>query len=188
MVWEVSSTMTKLGIILSSARPNRVGEKVSHWVRDAVPTGVDVDLIDLREVALPAFDETHSPKAEQPRTTAHALAWAERIAALDAVVILTPQYNGAYPGALKNAIDYLYTEWAQLPTLLVGYGWGDAGEVLPMLETLMTRVGADVVSTIGLGFREDLSVEGELFVREDRTATLREQLSAITTKAPVSVS
>ncbi|MDN5600122.1 MAG: NAD(P)H-dependent oxidoreductase, partial [Brachybacterium sp.] len=87
--------MTKLGIILASARPNRVGEKVAGWVRDAVPADVDVDLIDLREVALPAFDETTSPKAEQPKTTVHAVSWAERIGALDAVVILTPQYNGA---------------------------------------------------------------------------------------------
>ena len=103
-------------------------------------------------------------------------------------MILTPQYNGAYPGALKNAVDFLYAEWSELPTILVGYGWGSAGEVLPMLETLMTRVGADVVSSIGLGFREDLSVEGELFVAEEKTATLHEQLTAIASEVPVSVS
>lgn len=180
--------MTKLGIIQSSARPNSVGAHVAQWVRDAAPDGTDIDLIDLREVALPAFDETLPPKAQQPRTTPHAQAWAERIDALDAVVILTPQYNGAYPGALKNAIDYLYTEWVGLPTVLVGYGWAAAGEVLPMLETLMTRVGADVVGSFGLGFREDLSVEGELFVAEEKTAVLRERLTAITSQVPVSVS
>lgn len=179
--------MTKLGIILSSARPNRIGETISQWVRESVPTGVDVDLIDLREVALPAFDETMSPKAGQPRTTAHAEAWAERIAALDAVVILTPQYNGSYPGALKNAIDYLFAEWSELPTLLVGYGWGDASEVLPLLETLMVRLGADVVGTIGLGFREDLSVEGELFVTEEKVDALREHLTAMTAKVPAEI-
>ncbi|MGO1285205.1 MAG: NADPH-dependent FMN reductase [Brachybacterium sp.] len=175
--------MTKLGIILASARPNRVGEHVSRWVRDAVPTGVDVDLIDLREVALPAFDGTTSPKQGLPKETDHARAWGERIGALDALVILTPQYNGSYPGNLKTAIDFLYEEWSELPTLLVGYGWGSAGEVLPQLETLMTRLGADVIGSIGLGFREDLSVEGELFVAEEKTAALGEHLSTITQRA-----
>lgn len=179
--------MTKLGIILASARPNRVGEKVSAWVRDAVPTGVEVDLIDLRDVTLPAFDGTSSPKAGLPKESAHAISWGERIDALDALVILTPQYNGSYPGNLKNAIDFLYEEWSELPTILVGYGWGCAGDVLPLLETLMTRLGADVVGSIGLGFREDLSVEGELFVAEEKTAALREQLTAITSEVPVSV-
>ncbi|MGO1227950.1 MAG: NADPH-dependent FMN reductase, partial [Brachybacterium sp.] len=98
-------------------------------------------------------------------------------------VILTPQYNGSYPGALKNAIDFLYEEWSDLPTLLVGYGWASASEVLPVLETLMTRLGADVVGSIGLGFREDLSVEGELFVAEEKTAALGEHLNAITQRA-----
>ena len=179
--------MTKLGIIQSSARPNRVGEKVLTWVRDAVPSGVDVDLIDLRDAALPAFDGASSPKQGLPKETEHARRWGERIDALDALVILTPQYNGSYPGALKNAIDFLYEEWNRMPTLLVGYGWGSAGEVLPLLEALMTRLGADVVGSIGLGFREDLSVEGELFVAEEKTAALRERLTAITSQAPVVV-
>lgn len=180
--------MTKLGIILSSARPNRVGEKVARWVAASASDQFEIDLIDLREVALPSFDEPSSPKSGADKTTDHGRTWGERIGALDAVVILTPQYNGAYPGALKNAVDFLYAEWSELPTILVGYGWGSAGEVLPMLETLMTRVGADVVSSIGLGFREDLSVEGELFVAEEKTATLHEQLTAIASEVPVSVS
>lgn len=180
--------MTKLGIIISSARPNRVGEKVSAWVRDAVPAGVDVDLIDLREVDLPAFDGTSSPKAGLPKESDHSRSWGERIDALDALVILTPQYNGSYPGNLKTAIDFLYEEWQDLPTLLVGYGWGAASDVLPLLETLMTRLGADLADSIGLGFREDLSVEGELFVAEEKTAALRDRLAAMTTKVPAEVS
>src|SRR5690606_6539039 len=111
-----------------------------------------------------------------PKETDHSRAWGERIDALDALVILTPQYNGSYPGNLKTAIDFLYEEWNELPTVLVGYGWGSAGEVLPLLETLMTRLGADVVGSVGLGFREDLSVEGELFVADEKASALRELL------------
>ncbi|MFC7458098.1 NADPH-dependent FMN reductase [Brachybacterium sp. GCM10030267] len=176
--------MTKLGIIIASARPNRVGEHVAQWVAETVGDRFDVDLIDLREVALPAFDEPVAPRAGGDKTTAHGRSWAQRIAALDATVILTPQYNGSYPGALKNAIDFLYAEWNDLPTLLIGYGWRDANEVLPVLEALMTRVGADVVDTIGLGFGEDLSAEGELSVREEKVAQLHEAAEALAAEVP----
>ena len=175
--------MTKLGILIASARPNRVGEHVARWVHETLsaqfPDRMDVDLIDLREVALPAFDETTSPKQGQAKVTEHGKSWAERIGALDALIIVTPQYNGAYPGPLKTAIDWLYAEWSRLPTLLVGYSWGAASEVLPMLENLMARVEADVVGSLGLGFGEDLSVEGELFVAEEKAAALLEHLSAL---------
>lgn len=175
--------MTTLGILIASARPNRVGEHVARWVHETLaaqfPERMDIDLIDLRDVALPDYDETTSPKQGKPKVTEHGKSWAERIRALDALIIVTPQYNGAYPGSLKTAIDWLYAEWNRLPTLLVGYGWGAADEVLPMLESLMVRVGADVVGSLGLGFRQDLSVEGELFVTAEKAAALVDHLSVL---------
>ncbi|APX32059.1 flavoprotein [Brachybacterium sp. P6-10-X1] len=179
--------MTKLGIIISSARPNRVGEKVARWVAESAGDRFDLDFIDLRDVALPSFDEPTSPKSGADKTTAHGRSWGERIGALDAVVILTPQYNGSYTGALKNAIDFLYSEWNGLPTVLVGYGWGAAQEVLPLLEKLMLRLDADIVGTVGLGFREDLSVDGELFITEQKAAALETALLAIESKVPAPI-
>ncbi|UYG16172.1 NAD(P)H-dependent oxidoreductase [Brachybacterium huguangmaarense] len=178
----------KLGIIVASARPNRVGAHVARWVEGTVDPTWDIDLIELGEVALPAFDEPASPKSGAEKNTPHARSWGRRIGALDAAVIVTPQYNGSYPGALKNAVDFLWEEWNDLPVALVGYGWGAANEVLPLLETLMGRVGADVVGSVGLGFREDLLVEGELFVREDTATRLGEIVAALQAETPAAVS
>ena len=64
--------MTKLGILLSSARPNRVGEKVAQWVSASADGRFEIDLIDLREVALPSFDEPSSAvpgRSGSPRST-----------------------------------------------------------------------------------------------------------------------
>ena len=175
--------MTKLGILVSSARPNRVSDSVAQWVRESVPADVEIDLIDLAQIALPAFDEPHAPKSGARPTTAHGQTWAERIAALDAIVIVTPQYNGSYPGALKNAAARPYTGRAEPPTAIVGYGWMDAAEVLGHLGALMRRVGSDVVAEIGLGFGEDLSPAGELTVREEKTAQLAGALETASAKA-----
>jgi len=174
--------MATLGIIVSSTRPNRIGGHVAQWITEHVD-GWDTDLIDLREVQLPSFDEHSAPKAGLERATDHAKAWAERIGALDAAIIVTPQYNGSYPGALKNAIDYLYEEWNGLPTLLVGYGWGDGAEVLELLGRLMQRFETDVVGELGLGFGADLSPEGEMSVRPEKQQALGEALAALREKA-----
>ncbi|MFC0674199.1 NADPH-dependent FMN reductase [Brachybacterium hainanense] len=170
--------MASLGIIVSSTRPNRIGEHVARWVGEHAD-GWDIDLIDLRTVALPHFDELAPPKSGAERTTDHARAWAERIGALDAAIIVTPQYNGSYPGSLKNAVDYLYAEWENLPTILVGYGWGEAADVLELLGRLMARFGTDVVSEIGLGLGQDLSPAGELDVRPEVELALVEALGTL---------
>mgnify|MGYP001029977475 FL=1 len=182
--------MTRIGLLIASARPNRVGEHVAQWVRDGLDAReheVEIDLIDLRETVLPAFDGLTSPKADPTKTTDHARAWGERIEALDALIIVTPEYNGSYPGALKNAIDYLHQEWSGLPVLLVGYGWGAGAGVLELLESLMTRVGADVMGSVGLAFPADLSLEGEIHVGEEKLTALREGLETLEAKVLTSV-
>ena len=155
--------MTTLGIILSSARPHRVGAQVADWVRDAVPAGTDVDLIDLAALALPAFDEPDSPKAGRPRTTDHARAWAERIDALDAVVILTPQYNGSYPGALKNAIDYLSPELQDKAAAFVSYGGVGGARAVEHLRGILSQMQmAHVRATVSLSLFHDFEDFSEL--------------------------
>ncbi|MFC0674200.1 NADPH-dependent FMN reductase [Brachybacterium hainanense] len=173
--------MTHLGILVASNRPQSIGARVAGWVEEAAGA-FDVDRIDLGSLALPAFDEPYSPKAGREPEHEHTRAWARRVTALDAAVIVTPQYNGSYPGVLKNAVDFLYAPWNALPVLVVGYGWGRGGEVIGHLTTLLERVEADHVGSVGLGFREDLSPEGELFVRPDTARALSSGLATLTAR------
>lgn len=48
-------------------------------------------------------------------------------------------------------------------------------------------MGADVVGSLGLGFREDLSVEGELFIAEEKAAALVQHLATLEQKVPAPV-
>ncbi len=93
---------------------------MAGWVAEAVGDRFEIDRIDLARVALPAYDEAFPPRSGNAKTTEHGISWSQRIDALDAVVIVTPEYNYSYPGILKNAVDYLVTEWTELPTVLVG--------------------------------------------------------------------
>lgn len=162
----------KLGILIASARPNRVGSHVAQWVTEHVDPAWDLDLIDLGAVSLPNFDEAFSPKQGEPYAHDHTLTWSDRVSALDALVIVTPEYNGSIPGSLKTAVDYLHREWAELPVAVVGYGWGAGSGAIAEAERLLRFVGADVRGSVGLAFRQDLDVSGDLTVRPEQTAAL----------------
>jgi NAD(P)H-dependent FMN reductase len=115
--------MLKIAIILGSTRPNRIGEGVARWVYDiaARRTDAQYDLIDLKDQNLPLLDEPAPPSLgnySQP----HTKAWAAKIVQYDGFVFVTAEYNHGIPGALKNAIDYLYNEWNNKAAGIVSYG------------------------------------------------------------------
>jgi NAD(P)H-dependent FMN reductase len=115
--------MTRIGIILGSTRPGRNGEAVARWVYDISSQRDDAEyeLIDLLDYKLPHLDEVNPPSLgqyEQP----HTQQWAAKIASFDGFVMVTPEYNHSTSGALKNAIDFLFSEWNNKAVGFVSYG------------------------------------------------------------------
>src|SRR5271157_213614 len=114
--------MTKVGILLGSTRPNRNGEAVAKWVYDIAKKRKDAEfeLVDIKAFNLPLLDEPIPPSMGQ-YANAHTKSWAAKIDSFDAYVFVTPEYNHATSGALKNAIDYLYKEWNNKAAGFVSY-------------------------------------------------------------------
>jgi hypothetical protein len=48
-----------------------------------------------------------------------------------------PQYNWGYPAVLKNALDFLYHEWANKPAGLVTYGSRGGGLAATQLRQVL---------------------------------------------------
>ncbi|GAA1855016.1 NAD(P)H-dependent oxidoreductase [Myceligenerans crystallogenes] len=172
-------TTRKIGIVVSSSRPTRIGHKVAGWVHAQAPEGADVDLIDLAEVGLPHLADPETPRSgnyAEPST----IAWAEKIRSYDGLVITTPEYNGGYPAILKNAIDTLFAEWNGLPVGVVGYGWGAGADAARQLGEVLARVEAVVLPGPGLKFGEALTPEGEFLEAAPAAAAaaLFEQIAA----------
>ncbi|MFK0286585.1 NADPH-dependent FMN reductase [Streptomyces sp. NPDC090499] len=115
--------MTRIGIILGTTRPHRNGEQVAAWVRGiaAQRDDADYELVDLRDHPLPHLDEA-LPASMGQYQNEHTLKWARKIASFDGYVIVTPEYNHSIPGVLKNALDYLYSEWQDKAVGFVSYG------------------------------------------------------------------
>ena len=51
----------------------------------------------------------------QTKPSASLLDFVEKIKTADGVILVTPEYNGGYPAALKNVVDVLNLEWRRKP-------------------------------------------------------------------------
>jgi NAD(P)H-dependent FMN reductase len=134
--------MLKLAVIIVSTRPGRKGPALAQWFADFARHQeiFDVTLIDLAEVNLPLLDEPAHPRLQQYQH-AHTQAWSELIAAQDAFVFVSPEYNFGTPAPLVNALDYLFKEWNYKPAGFVSYGGVSGGlRGVQMTKLLLTAL------------------------------------------------
>lgn len=138
--------MTRIAIIVGSTRPGRRALTVAAWVQaaaerhSAVKAGeVSVDLVDLADFGLPVLDEP-VPAAFGQYSHEHTRRWSEAIASYDGYVFVTAEYNRSIPGALKNAIDYLYSEWHDKAAGFVSYGVLGGTRAVEQLRLVLTEV------------------------------------------------
>ncbi|MFD9886217.1 NADPH-dependent FMN reductase [Streptomyces alboflavus] len=115
-----TATPVKVAVIVGSNREGRFGPVVAEWLlaRVRAHEGFEADLIDLADVDLPtslSFRPSAEVVAELDKVT-------PKLAAADAFIVLTPEYNHSYPASLKNVIDWHRDEWEAKPVALVSYG------------------------------------------------------------------
>ena len=120
--------MLKLKVVIASTRPGRVGLPIGTWFfrRAAGHGNFDVDLVDLKEVGLPLFDEPQHPRLKKYEH-AYTKAWSAIVESADAFVFVTPEYNFATPPSLLNALDCVFHEWAYKAAGFVSYGGVSGG-------------------------------------------------------------
>ncbi|NMM85678.1 NADPH-dependent FMN reductase [Rhodococcus sp. SRB_17] len=149
--------MTKIAIILGSTRPGRIGAPVAQWVLDHAKerTDADYELVDIADYNLPHLDETLPPSMGQ-YSQPHTKRWAAKIASFDGFIFVTAEYNHSIPGALKNAIDFVYAEWNNKAAGFVSYGSAGGTRAVEHLRLVMAEVQvADVRAQVALSLYTD---------------------------------
>src|SRR5712692_4712419 len=113
----------RIGIVISTTREGRFGDKPATWIRDLAAARGDlaVEIVDLRDYPMRFFDEPASPLYAPPKDEA-ARRWGQKVAALDGFIFVTAEYNRGAPAVLKNALDYAHKEFNRKPAAFVGYG------------------------------------------------------------------
>ena len=113
----------KIAVIIGSTRDARFGPIPAQWMLEQATGRDDValELVDLKDFDLPFFNEKAS-NAWLPSEDPRAVAWQKRIGEFDGYIVVTAEYNHSITGALKNAFDQAYVEWAHKPIGFLGYG------------------------------------------------------------------
>ncbi|MEU7859623.1 NAD(P)H-dependent oxidoreductase [Nonomuraea sp. NPDC049141] len=153
--------MTKIAIIVGSTRPGRRGRAVAEWVAGVAaqehPT-VDFELLDLVDVGLPLLDE-EQPALFGQYGNEHTVRWAKTIGRFDGFIFVTPEYNHSVPGALKNALDFVYAEWNNKAAGFVSYGLHGGTRAVEHLRLILAELKVATVRTqVALSLFHDFTI------------------------------
>lgn len=117
-----------LNIVIGSTRPGRAGPVIARWLYAAAVRhdALRVNLVDLADFALPLLDEAEHP-AKRLYANEPTKRWSASVAAADAFLFVTPEYDYFPPASLVNAIQVLLHEWGYKPAGIMSYGGASGG-------------------------------------------------------------
>lgn len=123
--------------LLGTPRKNRESGSVANWVCAQMRKRDDIEtqLFDVRDFDLPSDNYGTEIGKDFPE-------WRDAIVRADGLVIVTPEYNHGYPGALKSVLDLLLKEYIHKVVAFVGVSAGPWGgtrvieSMVPMVREL----------------------------------------------------
>ncbi|HEX6189989.1 MAG TPA: NAD(P)H-dependent oxidoreductase [Pyrinomonadaceae bacterium] len=133
-----------LPIILGTNRKDRKSAYVAKWLHGEMEKRAEIAtrLFDVKDFALPQDDYGTGIKDAFPE-------WRDAIIRADGLVIVTPEYNHGYPGALKSVLDLLLKEYIHKAVAMVGVSGGPWGgtRVIESLVPMVRELGLAVTFT-----------------------------------------
>lgn len=163
-----------IGIVVGSIRKGRAGEAVGTWVKQVSESrDHDYTLVDLADFDLPLFDGDTPPMAlNKQYDNEKVTAWSKAIDACDAFIFVTPEYNHSVPGAFKNAVDHLGSEWQGKPVAFIGYGASGGVRAVEHWRTVLANFNMrDIRTSLELNLFADWT-EGAFTPQERRSDEL----------------
>jgi len=150
----------RIPVLVGSVRRGRQSIRVARFAADRLErAGAEAPLLDLAEIDLPIMEERLHRRDDPPPGLVD---FSDAIRSADAVVVVSPEYNGSWPGVLKNALDYIYGEWFRKPVGIVTVSSGGFGGVqlhnhlqLFFLRVKALPVAGMHVPNVGRAFGED---------------------------------
>jgi len=132
-------------VLTGSAR----SESYTRQLGAALADGLEGGVLAPRLTSLPFFDQDLEPA---PPAEVELLRTA--VTAADALVVVTPEYNGTIPGLLGNAVDWLSRPYGAgalrgKPVIAVAASPGGVGgaRAVVSLRTVLGNAGAEVLGT-----------------------------------------
>ncbi len=135
--------MYHIAIISSSVRAGRKSNRVASFFLKYITENnlASAEILDLLEYNFPIMEERAMNLANPSDQVKDFVA---KVLKADAVIIVTPEYNGSFPASLKNAIDLLVKEWHHKPIGLAAASNGNFGgmNAIAILQNVFLRIKA----------------------------------------------
>lgn len=118
-------TRHKIAILIGSLRKDSLNRRVGRSICALAGDVLDCEIVEIGDLPLYNQDSDANPP---PAFTA----FREKIAPMDGILFVTPEYNRGMPGVLKNAIDvgsrpYGQSVWDKKPAAIVSASPGGIG-------------------------------------------------------------
>jgi NAD(P)H-dependent FMN reductase len=120
-------------VLLGSVRRNRESIKVARFALDCLQQlgCAHTELLDLKEMNLPMMEERLRFHNDPPPEV---ILFGSKVRQADSLLIVTPEYTGGYPGALKNALEYLKDEYRHKPFGIITVSAVETGGILCLVS------------------------------------------------------
>lgn len=164
----MSEPTMNAGLLIASARKTRFADHVVGWLDQKWPG--ELTHLDLRTYDLPLDLDTSQADARR---------FAQDVERLDALVILTPEYNHSYPGNLKVALDLLGKELAAMPVGFVSYGGISGGlRAVEHLRPVLSELHAMTIrNTVSFPMAWSMVDDSGTFAPQERSEKALEALA-----------
>lgn len=113
-------------IVNGSVRNGRYSIHVSNFLKEVLNANSEnnVEMLDIKEYNFPVMEERMRFLEIVPDKMR---LFSEKLSEADGIILVTPEYNGSYSGALKNTLDYFSSEYERKPMALVTVSGGKMG-------------------------------------------------------------
>ncbi len=133
--------MYRVGYFVGSLSSQSINRVLSRALIRVAPS--DLEFVEIPIGDLPLYNYDYDP--DYPP---EGRALKEAIAAVDAVLFVSPEYNRGIPGPLKNAIDWASRPWGQnsfsrKPSAIIGASIGKIGTALMQSNLRMVLAFCD---------------------------------------------
>jgi chromate reductase, NAD(P)H dehydrogenase (quinone) len=180
----------KVLAISGSLRPESYNTKLLRAAEELLPLTAELELWGGLK-AVPPYDEVDDVQPAPPAVAA----LRDAIAAADAILFATPEYNASIPGQLKNALDWASRPLAtnpfrNKPVAVVGASTGAFGAVWAQAELrkVLATIGARVVEgDVAVGHAPTRFDEHGTLVDDDLQEQLEAVLEALLAETPATL-
>ena len=138
----------RVGYLVGSLAKDSINRKLARALTRLAPSGLQLSEIPFADLPHYSYDyDANFPPAST--------AFKEAIAAVDAVLFVTPEYNRSIPGVLKNAIDwasrpYGKNSFARKPSAVIGTSPGKIGTAVGQqhLRSILAYCNSPLMNSI----------------------------------------